>query len=148
MPDLIYRTYDPIFKRMVEPGGLALSLDALEGIAKQDTHQSLTGVEEPHIHIFEVLNMMAKVNGYIYMRYIGIRDKNDKPIFEDDIVRTNFNIGSGMTEEPIYVGEVELRAGEYVLKDRPIVHPISSLYRNKWTLEVIGNIHQNPELRP
>lgn len=67
------------------------------------------------------------------MQYLGIKDKNDKEIYEGDIVATNY---------PSFPkGVVEYYYGEYVLRDGAMVMPIAKLRRFDWRLEVVGHIY-------
>lgn len=80
-------------------------------------------------------------------QWIGAVDKYGIKIYSGDILRTDHNIGSGWTEEPVHVGIVEYHhTAEWVLTNKPLVQSLPQLLRNRWTVEIIGNIHENPEL--
>ncbi|MDR2484972.1 MAG: YopX family protein [Treponema sp.] len=75
--------------------------------------------------------------------YTGLKDSNGVKIFEGDIVKST----SCMDET--YVGEVSFRGGEWLLDlAGDDYYPLYRMqdYENGPTLEVIGNIHDNPEL--
>ena len=66
----------------------------------------------------------------IPLEYTGLKDKNDKEIYEGDVVKTS----EGENCEVIF------ERGEFCIH--------SSIEKPKWDngVEVIGNIYENPEL--
>lgn len=67
------------------------------------------------------------------MQYTGLKDKNGKEIYEGDIVKSGPYCG-----KPIVFEE-----GRYWLGEEPDDLFTSSV---RWDIEIIGNIHENPEL--
>jgi len=70
----------------------------------------------------------------------GLHDKNGKEIFEGDVVRTEF-------------GDFEVYwrqecCGWYIRKPDGHIEFLATWLGNVHTLEVIGNIYENPELLP
>ena len=72
-------------------------------------------------------------NRYQVMQYTGLKDKNDKEIYEGDIVRVVFQMSA--TDVPEIYNEV--------ISD---IRSIPSIKGSSRTSEVIGNIYENPEL--
>ena len=70
-------------------------------------------------------------------QFTGLTDKNGKKIFEGDIVEVNHDTYPGAR------GEVFFRNGSFMLKK---ISDVLSLYGFLPWCEVIGNIHDNPEL--
>lgn len=83
----------------------------------------------------------------ILMQYIGLKDKNDKEIYEGDILSIKTE-----GEEPI-ISEVVWGGVEYPAFDLPKydgygANSFSAIFHNdvEESLEVIGNIYENLEL--
>ena len=77
-------------------------------------------------------------------QYTGLRDKNCEGIFEGDIVRAEICEGSYQGFR-FPVGEVVFEKGAFCIKDYKQTTPLSS-YSPRVQFEVIGNIHDNPDL--
>lgn len=75
------------------------------------------------------------------MQFTGLLDKNGKEIYEGDIVKFKRNIGLG-TSKPITTGRVSYNP-DYAQFEFAgyIIEPTI-----RETIEVIGNIYENPEL--
>lgn len=73
------------------------------------------------------------------MQYVGRKDKNEKKIFEKDIIKWSFTIGEypnqTVREEIIVVPDIRSISQMGLLSDR-------------WDFEVIGNTYEHPHLIP
>lgn len=81
-----------------------------------------------------------KVDPATVGQYTGLMDKNGKRIFEGDIVQFRTRVD---TFKPLYVRWYK-GAAQFVVSKRDGVR--SYPMDDAWTYEVIGNIHDNPEL--
>ena len=83
-------------------------------------------------------------------QYTGLTDKNGMKIFEGDIVKREFTLYHGETKKTreTQIGVVGFKRGEFmanVVKGRGTWFGIGIVWKDDY-LEIIGNIHDNPEL--
>lgn len=88
------------------------------------------------------------------MEFTGLKDKKDKEIYENDIVKCS---SLGISEKPgIIIGVVKQIDGCFtVVFNKPVYDAISKCYRKNLyvkcfvvndDIEIIGNIYETPEL--
>ena len=81
-------------------------------------------------------------------QYTGLTDKNGKKIFEGDIVSYEDCPASDYYRETIIInrGVIEFSDGAFYATERETVDMDDLIYNGTMDCEVIGNIHDNPEL--
>ena len=92
--------------------------------------------QKPHYEYFELNNNIKFIKTDIIEQCTGLKDKNGKLIYEGDIVNTS-NFGK------CFIEWADDEAG-FTLHSTETVNYYSIYCCNGF--EIIGNIHQNPEL--
>ena len=77
-----------------------------------------------------------------YRQYTGLKDKNDKEIYEGDIIKANFD-DIKYKEIKEFNSEVMFGYGQFYVCNNSIVYPVFDIFAH---VEVIGNIYENHEL--
>lgn len=77
------------------------------------------------------------------MQYTGLKDKNDKEIYEGDMLKDTYIIEG---KQEIDIGVIEFTSGCTCLKYNDSEQEYYPVYRGLANYEVIGNIYENPEL--
>lgn len=93
--------------------------------------RDLVGVQHDKEDGFE---LEPYYDGVVIMQYTGLKDKNGKEIYEGDVVRT----AKGVTQVIAWADYYSAFVAEIPGGDSP--------YRIDTSDEIIGNIHENPEL--
>ena len=133
MREIKFRAWDASKKLMITPTMLSprfLSLDGKSMYIESERMQCFGGGYDLKPQKFDCL-----------MQYTGLKDKNGKEIYQDDVVRVVRN--SGEFDETAYVifydGAFRLN-GIYILESDLLGQLKPEL------LEVIGNVYENKEL--
>lgn len=116
-----YRAWDVEFKEMVRVDALILDEQVIKA-----TYKNGNVVKED-------------IKNYKLMQSTGLKDKNDKEIFEGDVVKMAKNVYS----EPTYYEVVRHRGGAYRLESKQ--HGCE-LWLRHTDCEIADNIYKNPKL--
>jgi uncharacterized phage protein (TIGR01671 family) len=128
--EIKFRVWDKLYKIMRE----VLSID----FEKQKV------ICPPRGHEFsEWYNQHLSFNEVLLMQYTGLKDKNGKEIYEGDIVETVTASGNPFGT----IDVVRCQDGGFKLVDETdSLLPIYIGDKEVISIEVIGNIYENPEL--
>lgn len=78
-------------------------------------------------------------------QYTGLKDKNGKEIFEgDSVLHDSYYIGD--TNCPSGSGVVQFDNGSFSIKGNLFPPDLCEEEISNYNIEIIGNIHENPEL--
>lgn len=96
-----------------------------------------------HIEEYET-DPETKVLHYIVEQCTGLKDKNGRLIYEGDVVVTDFGVVSPSVDDCRY--SVEWLSGAWCLRHCQSREETFFLFTIPGQAEVIGNIHENPEI--
>tara|TARA_R110000764_G_scaffold236361_2_gene331464 strand:- start:151 stop:501 length:351 start_codon:yes stop_codon:yes gene_type:complete len=83
---------------------------------------------------------LIRDGGWDIMQYTGLKDKNGKEIYEGDIVE----VCALHPLEPVFTTEVKWNTGSFTASKGRLYRTLAHWAQDG--IEVIGNIHENPEL--
>lgn len=86
------------------------------------------------------------VNEKTVGQYTGLTDKNGKKIFEGDIIFCSQEINGNFIDKHIEKGYVEMKHGAFGLHRKQGYYRPFKDWLEDYEYEIIGNIHDNPEL--
>lgn len=79
-------------------------------------------------------------------QYAGRTDKNGKKIYEGDYIIASQEIQGNFVDKVIEMGYVEMKHGAFGLHRKQVWYRPIKDWLEDYEYEVIGNIHDNPEL--
>ena len=88
----------------------------------------------PSMYYFDFKTAHQFVRCGNIMQYTGLKDRNGEEIYESDIVNSH---------DGLFVIKYSEEKMAYGLYSKGVEYP---WYVSKYSLEIIGNIHENPEL--
>lgn len=127
MRELKFRAWDKQEKQMMKVSAISLENKEI-GVKNFRTY-----------HFFRIKNIEL-------MQYTGLKDKNGTEIYEGDIVKFTHKIGYGWGNNKGDIAEIKYMIDGVSFSGFGFRNsvPLTANKANK--LEVIGNIHENPEL--
>ena len=147
--EIKFRAWDNTAQMMLSSDDIALALQLNGDVLPLDLFASSEGMLS--------LRRSPKNERYTLMQFTGLKDKNDKEIYEGDIVfNANKHPFTLVNQDPrTYV--VEWREGKYNEENTWLQNTPGFIFRkldkrymelifNQSQIEIVGNIYENPEL--
>lgn len=131
MRELKFRVWSKQYNSYVSTSDIYLRLDGEEFVGS--AFSMLLGT-------YSLGNIENASDDFVVEQYTGFIDKNGKEVYEGDIVEEYVTYSNGSTEDIVAPVEWDEDEGCYAVALERLHSYDSS------ELEVIGNIHENPEL--
>jgi uncharacterized phage protein (TIGR01671 family) len=134
MREIKFRTWDGKNKKMIYVDGdynLVMKNNGLWSLHKGDV-------------ILDHNSVAVYGSGGFLMQYTGLKDKNGKEIYEGDLIT-----GACHAKDELDIGIIEYQDAMFVVeyKGEEISESLfNNIYDCESDIEIIGNIHENPEL--
>ena len=101
---------------------------------------------------FDDFDCLSSTSDYILMQFIGIKDKDEKEIFEGDIIRFWLSRDDEDNPHPFsspfrsFIGEIGFNDNFEIEIRNEVYEGKKSCKKDLPKYEILGNIHENPDL--
>ena len=82
---------------------------------------------------------------YCFEQFTGLKDRNEKEIYEGDVVNV-VNEDDELLKCIDVISRVYFCDGMFVIDENEFQIPLYETFNREYGCQVIGNIHENPEL--
>lgn len=144
MREIKFRAYDPKKNEMIDNVPVVNGVALKWQYAPKDSGFVTLERDGRVENYYSDWDFLKEDHSLIPLQYTGLKDRNGVEIYEGDIVDCWDSFGfENITQQQI--GEVSLNGGCFCVKALDGYHNRNALVCAE-NVEVIGNIHQNPEL--